>query len=88
MGATKGTSVASVMSRSLFRYELKHKVLPTFTLNSIKRFRWILTHRLSVFVGRTIPGVGWIMLANDVCQITFHTIIKYNRNVAPEDRVF
>jgi hypothetical protein len=57
-GATKGTSVASAMSRSLIRYELNNKVLPTFTLNSIKRFRWILTHRLSVFVGRTIPGVG------------------------------
>ena len=31
LGATKGTSIASVMSRSLFRYELKKKVLPTFT---------------------------------------------------------
>lgn len=87
MGATKGTSVASVMSRSLFRYELKRKVLPTFTSNSIKRFRWILTNRLSVFVGRTIPGVGWVLLANDVYQITYHTIMKYNRSVMPDDRM-
>ncbi|TDV27763.1 hypothetical protein C7405_11642 [Paraburkholderia caballeronis] len=88
MGATKGTSVASAMSRSLFRYELKRKVLPTFTLNSVRRFRWILTHRLSVFVGRTIPGVGWILLANDVYKITYHTLVKYNRIVMPDDRVF
>jgi hypothetical protein len=87
-GATKGTSVASAMSRSLIRYELNNKVLPTFTLNSIKRFRWILTHRLSVFVGRTIPGVGWVLLASDVCHITYHTVRKYNLSVTPEDRVF
>jgi hypothetical protein len=87
-GATKGTSVASAMSRSLIRYELNNKVLPTFTLNSIKRFRWILTHRLSVFVVRTIPGVGWVLLASDVCHITYHTVRKYNLSVTPEDRVF
>jgi hypothetical protein len=88
MGATKGTSVASVMSRSLFRYELKKKVLPTFTWGSVKRFRLILTHRLGVFVGRTIPGVGWALLAIDAWQITNHTVTKYNRLVMPEDRVF
>lgn len=88
LGATKGTSVSSVMARSLFRYELQRKVLPTFTLSSLRRFRWILTHRLSVFVGRTIPGIGWVLLAKDVYAITFNTIIKYNRIVTHEDRVF
>ncbi|RKP50820.1 STM2901 family protein [Trinickia fusca] len=88
LGATKGTSVASVMSRSLFRYELKRKVLPTFTLRSIQRLRWVLTHKLSVFVGRTLPGVGWVLLANDVYQIAFNTAVRYNRIVSPEDRVF
>lgn len=88
LGATKGTSVASVMSRSLFRFELKKKVLPTFTMNSIKRLRWILTHRLSTFVGRTLPGVGWILLTKDVAQIGYHTVIRYNRIVSPADRVF
>jgi hypothetical protein len=76
------------MSRSLFRYELKKKVLPTFTLNSIKRLRWILTHKLSTFIGRTLPCVGWVLLANDVAQIGYHTVIQYNRIVSPEDRVF
>ena len=76
------------MSRSLFRYELKKKVLPTFTLNSIKRLRWSLTHKLSTFSGRTLPGVGWVLLANDVAQIGYHAVIQYNRIVSPEDRVF
>jgi len=88
LGATKRTSIASVMSRSLFRYELKKKLLPTFTLNSIKRLRWILTHKLSTFIGRTLPGVGWVLLANDVAQIGYHTVLQYNRIVSPEDRVF
>ncbi|MFM0230352.1 STM2901 family protein [Paraburkholderia sediminicola] len=88
LGATKGTSVASVMSRSLFRYELKKKVLPTFTLRSIKRLRWVLTHKLGVFIGRTLPGVGWILLANDVYQIAYQTVVRYNRMVLPADRVF
>lgn len=88
LGATKGTSVASVMSRSLFRYELKKKVLPTFTLRSIKRLRWVLTHKLGVFIGRTLPGVGWVLLANDVYQIAYQTVVRYNRMVLPADRVF
>lgn len=40
LGATQGTSVASVMARSIFRYEFKRKVLPTVTLQSIKRLRF------------------------------------------------
>jgi len=87
-GATQGTSVASVMSRSIFRYQLKKKILPTFTLESMKTFRWVLTHKLGTFVGRTLPGVGWIMMAKDVYEIMDHAIIKYNQIVRSEDRVF
>ncbi|WP_063532607.1 STM2901 family protein [Burkholderia sp. MSMB1589WGS] len=87
LGATKGTSVASVMSRSVFRYELKRKVLPTVTLQSIKGLRVILTHRLAVFVGRTLPGVGWVLLAKDAFYIVRNTISRYNQLAKPEDRV-
>ncbi|HDR9028343.1 TPA: hypothetical protein QDB14_002537 [Burkholderia vietnamiensis] len=86
-GATKGTSVASVMSRSLFRYEFKRKVLPTLTLQSMKSFRVILTRRLSVFIGRAVPGLGWVLLARDVFEIGSNTVLKYNRMVKPEDQV-
>ncbi|AJY26240.1 hypothetical protein RVV18_004698 [Burkholderia ambifaria] len=87
LGATQGTSVASVMSRSIFRYEFRHKVLPTVTLNSIKRLRIILTHRLAVFVGRTIPGVGWVLLAKDTFHIVRNTVYQYNQIAKPEDRI-
>lgn len=87
-GATPGTSVASVMARSLFKYKLRKKVLPTFTIESMKAFRWVLTHKLSVFVGRTLPGVGWVLMARDVAEIGYHTVVKYNRLARPEDRVF
>ena len=43
---------------------------------------------LSTFVGRTLPGIGWVLLANDVAQIGYHTVIRYNRIVSPADRVF
>ncbi|WP_218883776.1 STM2901 family protein [Burkholderia guangdongensis] len=86
-GATKGTSVASVMARSLFRFQLKRRVLPTLTLESIKSFRIILTRKLSVFVGRAVPGLGWVLLARDAFMIVRNTVVKYNRLAKPEDRV-
>lgn len=87
-GATKGTSVASVMARSIFRYQLNRKILPTVTLQSIKSFRIILTGKLSVFVGRAVPGLGWALLAHDVFGIVHGTVSRYNRLVKPEDKVF
>ncbi|WP_260858850.1 STM2901 family protein [Paraburkholderia sp. BCC1885] len=87
-GATKGTSVASVMSRSLFRFEFRRRLLPTLTLASIKSLRIILTRKLSVFIGRAVPGLGWVLLSRDAFMIVYHTVLKYNRLVKPEDRVF
>ncbi|WP_420212753.1 STM2901 family protein [Burkholderia aenigmatica] len=87
LGATQGTSVASVMARSVFRYEFKRKVLPTVTLQSIKNLRVILTHRLAVFVGRTVPGVGWVLLAKDAFHIVRNTVSRYNQIAKPEDRI-
>ncbi|WP_321803551.1 STM2901 family protein [Burkholderia sp. BCC1993] len=87
LGATQGTSVASVMARSIFRYEFRRKLLPTVTLKSIKRLRVILTHRLAVFVGRTIPGVGWVLLAKDAFHIVRNTVYRYNQIAKPEDRI-
>lgn len=87
LGATHGTSVASVMARSVFRYEFKRKVLPTVTLQSIGNLRVILTHRLAVFVGRTVPGVGWVLLAKDAFHIVRNTVSRYNLIAKPEDRI-
>lgn len=76
-GATKGTSVASVASRALFRYKFKHEILPTLTLQSVKSLRVIMTRRLAVFIGRAVPGVGWILLARDVAIISGFDFHRY-----------
>ncbi|MEX3852742.1 MULTISPECIES: STM2901 family protein [Paraburkholderia] len=87
-GAVKGTSVASKLSRSLLPFELKHRILPTFTSwTSVVLLRVKLTSHLGVFVGRAIPGVGWIITASDVAIIGYKTVNAYNRLVKPEDRL-
>ncbi|WP_321813025.1 MULTISPECIES: STM2901 family protein [unclassified Paraburkholderia] len=87
-GAVKGTSIASVVSRRLLPYELKNKILPTVTsFKSLVLLRVKFTRSLGVFVGRAIPGVGWILLASDVSSIIFRSINSYNRLAKQEDRL-
>jgi len=65
--AVKRTSVASVVSRKLLPFQFKQKILPTVTsFSSLVFLRFKLTRNLGVFVGRAIPGVGWVLLASDV----------------------
>jgi hypothetical protein len=85
-GATKGTSVASVVSRRILNYDLKIR-LPMLTGSSIKTLRIALTKNLGAFVGRTIPVVGWFIIANDVVRITWNAVTTYNSIVSLEDRV-
>ncbi|WP_321878718.1 STM2901 family protein [Paraburkholderia bannensis] len=87
-GAVKGTSIASIVSRRLLPYELKQKILPTVTsFKSLILLRIKFTRSLGVFVGRAIPGVGWILLASDVSTIIYRSINAYNSLVAQEDRL-
>lgn len=87
-GAVKGTSVASVVSRRLLPYELKHRILPTATsFKSLILLRIKFTRSLGAFVGRAIPGVGWVILASDVSIIIYRSVIAYNGLVKPEDRL-
>lgn len=88
MGATKGTSVASIMGRKYLNYELKRKVLPTVTNRSIKTLQILMTKNIGKFVGRAVPVVGWVVLAYNAASITRRSIANYNRRVKPEDKVF
>jgi hypothetical protein len=85
-GATKGTSVASLAGRHVLNHELKYR-LPTITGSSLRTLRIAMTRNLGAFVGRTVPVVGWIILANDVVRITWNTVTTYNTIVRPEDRL-
>ncbi|HEM7875656.1 hypothetical protein LGM58_00995 [Burkholderia contaminans] len=87
--AVKGTSIASVVSRRMLPYELKHRILPTVTsFTSLIMLRIKFTRNIGAFVGRAIPSVGWVMLATDVSLITYYTVKTYTGMVKPEDRLY
>jgi hypothetical protein len=87
-GAVKGTSIASKLSRTLLPFEIKQRILPTFTSwTSVVLLRVKLTSHIGVFVGRAIPGVGWVITAADVGIIGYKTVVEYNRRVKQEDRL-
>jgi hypothetical protein len=86
-GATKGTSVASVVSRKLLRHQLPF-ALPTLTGASIRSLKLTFTRSLGAFVGRLVPGVGWTILTYDVVQIIRKTVEKYNLLAKKEDQLW
>jgi hypothetical protein len=86
-GATPGTSVASIVCRTLLNINLSKAILPTLTLQSINTLRFRMVNNLGAFVGRTIPEVGWAILAYDVVCIFADGIARYNRIVEPADRI-
>lgn len=86
-GATPGTSVASIYSRSLFRGRMMPVRLPTW-IGYPPHAKRIMTQRLGTFVGRTIPLVGWVVLAGDVTVISYKALNKYNTLVHPSDRIW
>lgn len=86
-GATPGTSVASMYSRQIFRGKMMPVRLPTW-IGFPPNVKRIMTKRLGTFVGRTIPLVGWVILAVDVSSITYNAVAKYNTIARPSDRIW
>lgn len=43
---------------------------------------------IGTFVGRTVPVVGWLILAYDVSRISAESVITYNKIVRVEDRLW
>ncbi|AOR59290.1 hypothetical protein C5E22_14425 [Pectobacterium parmentieri] len=88
--ATPGTSLASKYSRKLLKgYQLPVR-LPTFVSAPQNPFKIkkIMTLKLSTFVGRTIPVIGWLVLAVDVSLIGYEATTRYNRIASKEDRLW
>lgn len=89
-GAWKGTSYASVYSRKLLRdYRLPFR-LPTWIQNPKNplQIKMLMTHKLGTFVGRTIPVLGWVIMAADVAEIGWKTTVKYNLIAHKDDRIW
>jgi hypothetical protein len=87
-GATKGTSVASIISRKMLPYDIKYRMLPTLTLKSAAQLKFIFTRNLGVFVGRAIPVVGEVVLVIDIFFIASSSVRNYNKIVKREDKIF
>ena len=87
-GTTKGTSIASRLSRKHLPFEIRARILPTLTLASVKQFKIFYTRNIGKFVGRAVPVIGEAIVAYDVVVITRKTILHYNRLVKAEDQVF
>ena len=87
---TPGTSVVSLFFRRHMSYKFRRRILPTLTLKSfsLRGLKIFWVNNLGAFVGRAVPVVGWVILANDVAQISFRTVHRYNMIVRPEDKIW
>jgi hypothetical protein len=85
--ATPGTSVASLYSRKLFRNKMMFMRLPTW-IGFPPNAKRVMTKKLGTFVGRTIPVVGWVILASDVGIISYKAVRKYNTLAHPSDQIW
>lgn len=61
--------------------------LPTW-LGLPPKAKLIMTRKLGTFVGRTIPVIGWVILASDVAMISYKSVNKYNTIAHPADRIW
>lgn len=85
--ATVGTSVASIYARRYLDVELPFR-LPTFTNKSLTYLKPMWVNNLGKFVGRAVPVIGWVLLANDVAIITYKATTTYNRIARGNDRIW
>lgn len=87
---TRGTSPASVFFRKHLSYKFKSRILPSLTKKSFSmrgiKIMWV--NNLGSFVGRAIPVVGWVILANDVATISVKTAVQYNKIARGEDKIW
>lgn len=89
-GAIKGTSRASQYSRRIFQktqfpFGLQ---LPTLVGGPVRNLKIRMVRNVGTFVGRTIPVLGWVILASDIFVITRKTVTHYNRVAREADRLW
>jgi hypothetical protein len=86
LGATPGTSILSYHLRQWLNIEVKQ--WPTLTNGSIRRLKFSYVTNLGAFVGRWIPFVGWVILADDVARIACKTTNRFNTIANEKDRLW
>lgn len=48
----------------------------------------IMTHKTGTFAGRTVPVIGWAVMASDVGVIGWEPMNRYNTIVQAEDKIW
>ncbi|MCK4165381.1 hypothetical protein HFK89_23765 [Ralstonia pseudosolanacearum] len=86
-GATKGTSPLSIASRNLLNKQMPFR-MKMITGRSLSTLRIATTRNLGAWVGRTVPMVGWVILAYDVEEITRKTLVTYNSMAQAGDKIW
>ncbi|WP_312274950.1 STM2901 family protein [Pseudescherichia sp.] len=88
--ATRCTSHASLFFRKHLSYKFQKRILPTLTKKSfsLRKLKIFWVNNLGTFVGRTVPVLGWVILAVDVSMIGYHTVNRFNTIVRPEDKIW
>lgn len=89
-GAIDRTSIASLASRKALRGkripgDLK---LPTLVGTNVFNLRIRMVRNLGAFVGRTIPVIGWLLLATDVGTISYKSVRRYNQIAIGDDKLW
>lgn len=79
--------MASRVARRHLGFKIEKDILPTLTLGSVRRFKILWTCNIGVFVGRTVPIVGEVILAYDVSIISYRSTVHYNQLMKPEGRL-
>ncbi|CAG2294274.1 MULTISPECIES: STM2901 family protein [Burkholderia] len=88
--AIQGTSLASKYSRRVFQkaqFPFGWK-LPTLVGGPVRNLKIRLVRNIGTFVGRTIPVLGWVILARDISIIAGKTVAHYNRVAREGDRLW
>ncbi|MBV4366321.1 STM2901 family protein [Erwinia phyllosphaerae] len=89
--ALEGTSRLSKASRRVFGnakfpYGIR---LPTFIGGYTPRtMKLRMVAKIGTFTGRTIPVVGWMILASDMSKISYKTVRDYNSIARGKDKIW
>lgn len=88
-GTTKGTSVASKLSRAIFKDMRFPKGVSLYmpTGKNLATLGFAKTNRVGAFIGRSIPWLGYAQVVILLQLVASDTRKKYNLIARPKDRI-
>lgn len=88
-GATPGTSLASKLSRRMFKDRRFPRGFRPYTPTgkSLSTLKFAQTNKIGAFVGRYMPWIGYVEALIIVERVAQETKTKYNLIARPKDRI-